>query len=66
MDMVDRLITAEDIVERTSLGRSKVYQLLADGSIPAIRIGRSVRVSESDFAAWLAEQPAACLEAVPA
>jgi excisionase family DNA binding protein len=49
----DRLITVHELMERTSLGRSSVWALLARGEIPSVSIGRSRRVRLSDFLSWI-------------
>ncbi len=38
------------------IARSRAYELVADGEIPAIKIGRSVRVSRKDLDRWLERQ----------
>ena len=38
------LLKAGDVAKLLGLGRSKVFAMLAVGELPAIRIGRSVRV----------------------
>jgi excisionase family DNA binding protein len=43
--MTERLLlTASETAERLSLGRSKVYELMAAGQLRSVRIGRSRRV----------------------
>lgn len=43
------LITVPEAAELLSLSRSKVYQLMDDGTLPYIRIGRTRRVRLSDL-----------------
>ena len=43
------LITVPEAAELLSLSRSKVYQLMDDGTLPYIRIGRTRRVRMSDL-----------------
>ncbi len=50
------LLRAEEVARRLSLGRSKVFQMLAQGELPAVRIGRSVRVPEQALREWLERQ----------
>lgn len=38
------------------VGRSRMYELLASGQIPSVRIGTSVRVSVDALKAWIGEQ----------
>ena len=40
----------------TTLARSRAYELVAHGQIPAVRIGRSVRVPRRELDQWLADQ----------
>ncbi|MEC1778328.1 helix-turn-helix domain-containing protein [Schinkia azotoformans] len=42
------------IIEMTGLSRSKVYQMITDGEIPAIRLGeRTIRIPKEAFDNWL-------------
>ena len=50
------LLRAEEVQLALGLGRSKVYEMMADGSLPVIRIGKSVRVPADALKAWVAEQ----------
>ena len=54
------LMTIKDVQEATQLGRTKLYELMRDGTLPYLRIGRSVRVRRDVFEEWLAEQETAC------
>ncbi len=38
------------------IARSRAYELVGEGEIPSIRIGRSVRVSRKELERWLEEQ----------
>ena len=38
------------------IARGRAYELVAEGEIPSIRIGRSVRVSRRDLKRWLDER----------
>jgi len=49
-------LSPKDIVEILNLSRSVVYELIASGQIPSIRVGRSVRVQTSDFVSWVADK----------
>ena len=50
------LMTIKDVQEATQLGRTKLYELMRDGKLPYLRIGRSVRVRRDAFEEWLAKQ----------
>jgi len=47
------LMKAEDVATALKLGRSKVFTLMASGGLPAIRIGRSVRVPRKALEEWI-------------
>lgn len=49
---VNRLLTVRQIVERTGWSRAFVYSLLGRG-LPVVRVGRTVRVLESDLEAFI-------------
>jgi len=38
------------------IARGRAYELVAEGEIPSVRIGRSVRVSRRDLERWLDER----------
>jgi excisionase family DNA binding protein len=38
------------------IARSRVYELVGEGEIPSVRIGRSVRVSRKELERWLEGQ----------
>lgn len=38
------LLTIEEAAERLSIGRSKVYELIASGDIEAVKIGKARRI----------------------
>ncbi len=44
-----RLLTINEVAFQLALSKSKVYELLNNGSIQAIKIGRSKRVSLLDL-----------------
>ncbi len=50
------LMTIADVQQATQLGRTKIYELLRDGEIPFIKIGRSVRIRREAFEQWLFHQ----------
>ncbi len=45
-----------EVAEELRIARSRAYELVADGEIPAVKIGRSVRVSRKELDLWLKEQ----------
>lgn len=46
-------LTPKHLVNILNLSRSIVYELLASGEIPSLKVGRIVRVQSSDFIAWI-------------
>lgn len=56
----DRLLLPVEVVaNRLSLSRSRVYELLASGELPSIRIGRSRRIRRDDLIAYVDGLPLA-------
>ncbi len=49
------LLTVAEVQEATRLGRTKVYELIREGKLPVIRIGRSVRIRRDSLDQWLAD-----------
>jgi excisionase family DNA binding protein len=47
--MNPKLLKSADIADRLNISRSKAYKLIQQGSIPAVRIGKNVRVREEDL-----------------
>lgn len=50
------LFRPSEAAELLGIGRSKVYQLLADGTLPSVRIGKSVRVPVEKLRGWVESQ----------
>jgi excisionase family DNA binding protein len=53
---MERYLKVAEVVERTRLSRSKVYDLLLRGSIPSASIDRTRRVREADLEEWMRAQ----------
>ena len=49
-----QLLTVIDAAEQLQISRSKIYELIADGELPSIRIGQSRRITTSDLADFVA------------
>jgi len=47
------LLRADEVAKFAKIGRSTVYQLIAAGTIPSVRFGRSVRVPMEALRRWL-------------
>jgi excisionase family DNA binding protein len=57
-----QLLTVADAATRLNVSRSKLYELLADGELPSVRIGRTRRIAVTA----LDEFVAAHTERIPA
>lgn len=56
-DRMEKLaLRPTEVGEALGVGRSKVYELLASGELPSIRVGSSVRVPVDALRAWIARQ----------
>ena len=54
---MDRLLLRPvEAADAIGIGRSKVYEMLASGELPSIRVGASVRVPVDALRAWIAQQ----------
>lgn len=53
VDFVPRMMTVATVAERLAVTERHVRQLLADGDLPAYRIGRAVRIPEPALAEYL-------------
>ncbi len=49
------LLTIDDACEQTRLGRTKIYQLIADGQIEIVKVGRRTLVPFDSLVAWLSK-----------
>jgi excisionase family DNA binding protein len=51
---MDRLLLRPaEAAEAIGVGRSKIYELLATGELPSIRVGSSVRVPLDQLREWI-------------
>jgi excisionase family DNA binding protein len=50
------LLSIPDVATSLGLGRSKVYELIAQEGLPIIRFGRSVRVSAASLQKWVEQR----------
>jgi excisionase family DNA binding protein len=51
-----KFIFLNELQEILGIGRTKAYDLVASGELPAVRIGRSIRVDRRDLTDWLERQ----------
>ncbi|MET9853252.1 helix-turn-helix domain-containing protein [Streptomyces sp. NPDC006450] len=55
---VDRVLCTVDLAaELLSLGRSTIYELMASGLLPFVKLGRARRIRRSDIDAFAAQLP---------
>lgn len=50
------LLRVPEVAKALGLGRTKVYELIAAGELPVIRLGRAVRVSVAALQKWVEER----------
>ena len=48
------LLTPAEAATALAIGRSFLYELIADGTIPSVKIGRSRRIRRTDLEAYVA------------
>lgn len=46
-------LSADQVAERLAVSRMTIYRLIHTGELPAHRVGRSIRIRERDFDAYL-------------
>lgn len=52
----ERLLRVREVCERTALGKSAVWEMIARGDMPSVKIGGSRRVREADLDEWIRRQ----------
>jgi excisionase family DNA binding protein len=55
-EMERLLLRVSETAQLIGLGKSKTYDLIAKGEIPAVRIGKCVRVPADKLLAWVDAQ----------
>jgi excisionase family DNA binding protein len=50
------LLRIPEVMSMLGLGRTKVYQLIATGELPVVRVGRAVRISRVALEKWVEER----------
>jgi excisionase family DNA binding protein len=63
-----KLLTVDEVAQILRVPKLNVYRLVREGRLPAVRIGRFVRVPENELRAWIARggAPLGSSEALPA
>jgi len=49
-------LTLKDVQQLVGIGRTKAYELVTTGELPAVRIGRCIRVNRTELDEWLRTQ----------
>jgi putative molybdopterin biosynthesis protein len=52
----DELLRPVEVQRLLRVGRSKVYEMIARGELPVVRIGRVVRIPRRELEQWIAER----------
>jgi len=47
------LLDSREVARLLGIGRTKAFQLMANGELPVVRIGRCVRVSRAAVGEWI-------------
>lgn len=47
------LLRIPEAAETLGIGRTKIYEMIARGELPTIRIGRAVRISANALQKWV-------------
>jgi excisionase family DNA binding protein len=49
------LLTVEETAAQLRIARRRVFEILRDGTLPSVKIGRSRRIRSTDLAAYVAK-----------
>jgi excisionase family DNA binding protein len=49
-------LSLKDVQQLLGIGRTKAYQLVGTGELPAVRIGRCIRINRRELDEWLHRQ----------
>ncbi len=49
-------LSLKDVQQMLGIGRTKTYELVTAGELPAVRIGRCIRVNRQELDEWLLAQ----------
>ncbi len=50
---MERLLTVEEVIAHLQISRSKLYQLVREGQLRAVKIGRTVRFRSGTIQAFI-------------
>ena len=54
--MKEQLLTCTEVQAILRTGKSKLYRLIREEKLPAIRLGNTYRIRQSDFETYLEKQ----------
>ena len=49
-------LALKDVQQLLGIGRTKTYELVVTGELPAVRIGRCIRINRRELDEWLHRQ----------
>jgi excisionase family DNA binding protein len=49
-------LSLKDVQQLLGIGKTKTYELVTTGELPAVRIGRCIRVNRTELDEWLRTQ----------
>ncbi len=52
----DPILTIPEVARYLKISKSKIYRLLSKNEIPHIKIGRNVRIRQTDLRIWVEKQ----------
>jgi excisionase family DNA binding protein len=53
---METIMTVPDVAKYLKISKAKIYMMIKNKQIPHIKIGKNVRVRESDLVRWLEKQ----------
>jgi excisionase family DNA binding protein len=54
--MINSLLRGKEVAQALNISRALAYHLMAEGEIPTVRLGRSVRVRPQDLEQFISER----------
>ncbi len=53
----DTFVSVEEMRRVLGIGRTRAYEMVAERTIPAVRVGRLIRIRRADIEQYLAKHP---------
>ena len=50
------LLRISEVAETLGIGRTKIYEMIATGELPTVRVGRAVRISVTALQKWVEQR----------